>query len=429
MNKTLVLLTTLIALIMQPLASTRATASQHSGIVQIYSGPSANFTCALLADDYLSCWGTNNWSGPPDYTFQYLSNTKQRSIYKIAIGYGFACALRTDSTVSCWGANDQGQLGDGSTVPYRSAPVPVRYDALNPVADAVDLTVGAAHACLIRSGGTVWCWGSNSADQLGHFGIPTTTFYVNPVEVVINDPLHGNPILGNVQSISAGGNTTCVLFEPDLTGSTGACWGDNSFGQFGHGTISSNEASPLTIYASGTTPLHMQPYSLQVGNFHTCALIPNSTTGCWGNNNEGATATKISGAYPWPASVYVGPKLLSTVTTLAIGGNSTCALLNDNSAACWGANAEGQVGNYKLYGADAFSPYTTIYSDGSSLENITTLVAGAEHACALLSDHTVACWGSNGRNQIGQGMAIPNSAIPTRVPVDAPIFTDNFEED
>jgi len=42
------------------------------------------------------------------------------------------------------------------------------------------IAVGTNHACEIRSGGAVWCWGSNAGGQLGD---GTTTSAVMPVAV------------------------------------------------------------------------------------------------------------------------------------------------------------------------------------------------------------------------------------------------------
>ena len=51
-------------------------------------------------------------------------------------------------------------LGDGTGL-YSSAPVQVIG-----LTDAVSLSVGYRHSCVVRSGGTVACWGSNAGGQL-----------------------------------------------------------------------------------------------------------------------------------------------------------------------------------------------------------------------------------------------------------------------
>src|SRR5580698_4374373 len=38
---------------------------------------------------------------------------------ELALGNSFSCALVSDGTVRCWGANHEGQLGDGTRLPRR----------------------------------------------------------------------------------------------------------------------------------------------------------------------------------------------------------------------------------------------------------------------------------------------------------------------
>ena len=43
----------------------------------------------------------------------------------IDAGWMNTCALRAEGTVYCWGINTAGQMGDGATADYRRQPVPV----------------------------------------------------------------------------------------------------------------------------------------------------------------------------------------------------------------------------------------------------------------------------------------------------------------
>ena len=49
------------------------------------------------------------------------------------------------------------------------------------LSDAVDVAVGLDHACAVRAGGKVVCWGSNEQDQLGQ---PDRSFSITPVQVI-----------------------------------------------------------------------------------------------------------------------------------------------------------------------------------------------------------------------------------------------------
>ena len=100
------------------------------------------------------CWG-NGMTTP--YTLSGMSDATA-----MAAGADHACALRSGGAVSCWGSNDEGQLGNGSYVPA-SRPEPVfRLSA------GVAVSAGLYFACAVRSSGTVYCWGAGGSGQLGN---------------------------------------------------------------------------------------------------------------------------------------------------------------------------------------------------------------------------------------------------------------------
>ncbi len=68
----------------------------------------------------------------------------------------FSCALISDGTVKCWGQNGDGQVGTGDGIVYHREPITV-YGIDN----AVSVAVGASHACTALSNGSVKCWGSS----------------------------------------------------------------------------------------------------------------------------------------------------------------------------------------------------------------------------------------------------------------------------
>jgi alpha-tubulin suppressor-like RCC1 family protein len=67
-----------------------------------------------------------------------------------------------DGTLWCWGSNSSGQLGD-NTVNLRSTPVAVVTSGQT----WAMVAAGVTHACALATGGSLWCWGDNSAGQLG----------------------------------------------------------------------------------------------------------------------------------------------------------------------------------------------------------------------------------------------------------------------
>jgi len=113
----------------------------------------------------------------------------------IAAGGGTTCALKSNGTVWCWGANRVGQLGNGTTSEMETTPVPVT--ALG--STVAEIAISHTHGCARKRDGSMWCWGTNFAGQLGD---GTTHDRPTPVAVAA---------LGNdVTQIACGANHTCA---------------------------------------------------------------------------------------------------------------------------------------------------------------------------------------------------------------------------
>src|SRR5438876_262301 len=86
----------------------------------------------------------------------------------VSAGGQYTCVLLRDGTVQCWGRNVDGQLGDGTTANPSTGPpgssVPV---AVSGIRSADAITAGAYHTCALLADGTVQCWGRNHQGQLG----------------------------------------------------------------------------------------------------------------------------------------------------------------------------------------------------------------------------------------------------------------------
>jgi len=103
---------------------------------------------------------------------------------------------------------------------------------------------------------------------------------------------------------------------------------------------------------------------------------------------------------------------------LASGGLTTCVLKTGGKVYCWGDNSYAQLGNgfgnYQIgkgignFWSDTAYP---VLLDSSLMEGDITPLSGAiaitvgnQHACALLYDGRVMCWGSNAHGQLGDGL-------------------------
>src|SRR5262249_21532593 len=134
----------------------------------------------------------------------------------VAAGGQNSCALTAGGGVWCWGQNYSGQLGDGLMVHSSCGGVSdcsQAPGAVSGLASGVAATsVGAGHACALRIGGGVKCWGDNTYGALGD---GTTTNRWAPVDV--------SGLTSGVAAIAAGGSHTC-----GVTKNGGLlCWGEN----------------------------------------------------------------------------------------------------------------------------------------------------------------------------------------------------------
>lgn len=97
-----------------------------------------------------------------------------------------------------------------------------------------------------------------------------------------------------------------------------------------------------------------------------------------------------------------------TATAISAGDGYTCALLTDATAMCWGTNGDGVFGN----GATSNTPTDVPARVG--VVGIKGIEAGNRYACALTTQGGVKCWGNNIFGQLGTG-SVQVSATPVDV--------------
>lgn len=201
-------------------------------------------TCALRYNALVRCWGDNDFGQIGDN-----SNTDRLTSVQVSglgdatavvLGAEHSCALRAGGGVACWGANDQGQLGDGTLDAHR---VPGAVGGLSGVHA---LTAGADTTCAFGLRGELtaprlMCWGSGDGGKLG---VPNLADATAPRDILfwpsgvfgVFTPLSPFPISDALQ-VAVGDIHACAL----RSGGVPACWGNNSLGQIGVGSVSGFE--------------------------------------------------------------------------------------------------------------------------------------------------------------------------------------------
>jgi alpha-tubulin suppressor-like RCC1 family protein len=304
-------------------------------------------TCVILDDKSVKCWGDND-SGQLGYDDTARRGNKRgdmaalmpvnlgvgRSAKAIATGNQHTCAILDDNNVKCWGSNNSGQLGYDSTTYWgdtAGSMATLETVNLGTGRSAKAIAVGNTHTCVILDNNSVKCWGANSVGQLGYGDTTDRGDTVGSMTEL------GAVNLGSGRSalsITTGDEHTCVILDDNSV----KCWGANSFGQLGYGDTTDRGDTAGGMAALGAVNLGSgrSAQSIVAGPLQTCAILDNNTVKCWGRNTDAQLGydDKINrgdttGSVAATGAVNLG--VGRTAKGIAIGSNHTCAMLDDNS--------------------------------------------------------------------------------------------------
>ena len=235
---------------------------------------------------------------------------------QISAGSNHSLAIRTTGTAWSWGDNSSGSLGDGTTT-NQSSPVSV----VGGFTDWCQISAGDTHSLAIRTNGSAWAWGSNSAGRLGD---GTTTDQSSPVSVVGG--------FADWCQVSAGGSHSLAV---RTTGSAWA-WGANGAGRLGDGTTT-NRSSPVSVVGGFTDWCQVS-----AGDVHSLALRTNGTAWAWGSNGQGRLGDGTTIDQSSPVSVVGG---FTDWCQVSAGSQHSLAVRTTGTAWAWGVNGAGQLGD------------------------------------------------------------------------------------
>ena len=349
--------------------------------------------------------------------------TPLSGVISVSAGIDFSCAVRTDGAVFCWGLNDAGQLGTPTPTASnggRYTTNPVKVTAMS---GATMVASGWGHTCVIRSDGSAWCWGINFAGQLGN---GTRVDSLVPVKVIGVPPL---------KSIVAGDTAACAISFDDRLW----CWGDfyELNGGFLTGVATDQLGVPVNIRSLSNVR------SVALGYENACAVLYSGQAYCWGGSGDGQIGDGKQSDYPKTPQLVSS---LANVESIAVGYGGVCAARTDGQLFCWGSHPDvgngdsGSVANVPMlidvghslsalfwkagicglnesggafcWGATdnrlgAGNPFPYVYKAGTVTPLIggpaSAFAMGRNHACALMLDTTVKCWG--GAYGLGAGIA------------------------
>lgn len=335
-------------------------------------------------------------------------------VIDVATRYYHACALRANGHVKCWGANGQAQLGTGA-IGVHLGDQPNEMGGYLPEVDlgwghtVLSVAAGYDYSCAILENQHVKCWGASPYGQLGQGDVETRGDVAGEMGDYLPEVNLGTDAI--VLQLSTGYSHTCAV----LGDGSVKCWGYNSSGQLGLGDAdhrgdAANEMGdylPTVDLGTERTAQHVA-----VGELHSCALLDNGDVKCWGYgsygisgagdaNNRGDVAGQMGDAL-LPIDFGLG----RTATKLWSGLYHACALLDDESVKCWGSNTYGELGlgdnESRGDSANEMGSYLPTLDFGSE-EQVWSMGLGYADSCAMSKSGDVKCWGYNYFGELGLG--------------------------
>jgi alpha-tubulin suppressor-like RCC1 family protein len=128
-----------------------------------------------------------------------------------------------------------------------------------------------------------------------------------------------------------------------------------------------------------------------------CEIMWNDIVKCWGDNTVGQLGNGMSYEGRGDSLDEIGDNMLTVslannkkIKFIASPTMVSCAILEDNLVYCWLQNSEGLLG----IGDSSFNaPWETTMQHVDLGGYVKQLSLGASHACAILFDDQMKCWG------------------------------------
>ncbi len=172
----------------------------------------------------ITCWGNTEqfqlaratvppvvFGGPATTVFRKTDIAMPNDPVHLGVGYNHTCIIDSLGQPFCWGDNSSQQSNPTSMGEIVAEATQVAGVGKN----AMALSLGKSHTCIIAINTQVYCWGSGSLGQIGQG--PNTNIPGNPVVESRGKPLTG------VDRIESGQDHTCA----HVPGTGVYCWGLN----------------------------------------------------------------------------------------------------------------------------------------------------------------------------------------------------------
>lgn len=385
--------------------------------------PASRFTLALASDGTLYTWGSNDMgqlgngstTTRPELTRVDMNGALAGKKVVQITAYGAHAAVLTDEgRVYTWGKNAYGALGNNSTEPYSSVPVPVDTSGVLAGKEIVQIDTSGDHMVALDKDGRVYTWGYDSHGQIGTGSPSSPWIFRVPVRVTALDALTAS---SPVVMVSAGGSHTVAVTADNKVYS----WGMNSFGQLGTGSTSSAETAP--VQAVQSYALTGQRITTVEATGFATFVVAGGSAFAWGNNDRGGLGISgpVSSAVTVPTAVDTSGALRGkTLVRVESHYDASIAVDSDGVAYSWGTDSGvfGRLG-IGIIDLEVHPPAEIDRSDVLAGKPVSSIGMGGAHGVALDSAGQAYIWGY--KNMLGGGRAT-DSLVPLRLPTHRVVF-------
>lgn len=359
-----------------------------SGVSDI--GFSESFGCAIKSGSLYCVDGLSSYSRVISDGYGYRSantifrelpyaGTQNLKLHIFVSGWNSGCVEDTSHSFRCFEGT---WYGSGWFMSQRDSFTPLEFKAL-PHVDVKKLKIGQYNGCALDQEKSLWCWGMGTFPTSGDFRSSAHPTLVKELEGKIVD----------FEMAGYSDNVCAVTDNGDVY-----CWGDNSIGQLGDGTLVTSSSPVKVVGIANATKV------IPLGD-SACALLSNKTVQCWGSNMYGSLGDG-SGVDSLSPVVAQG---LGAVEDLVGYGSAICALTTPGAVYCWGMNWTGQIGNGDS-GNDALAPVQVVGLGSGVVEIIRTSRASF---CVRMNNGDIKCWGDE--ESIGDGTGVSKDTPITAI--------------
>ena len=356
---------------------------------------------------------------PPNYGWPAAtSSTTYMSWISVAATSTNTYAIRSDGTLWAVGDNSYGAVGDTTTI-NRTSPTQVagswtqvvcasnHYTATGSVSPISLPSNGRTAVLAIKTGGTLWAWGSDTAASqlsVGRLGI------IVGGTVRRSSPTQIGALATWTKIAISGGNAAGIQSNGTLW-----TWGSGAGGALGNSSTI-NRSSPVQV--SGTTWQNITCGGINPPNCFMAATRTDGSLWTWGsqgpNSNQLGDNTTVNKSSP----VAVGnPNGINySNATLAAGNGFAYALLPSGDLYAWGYGQQwGNLGGAIISGTQYWkvnfvSP--TLHSGSWSKIGLGADVS--DRMYGIKTNGTLWAWGRNDQGQLGTSDSVSRSS-PTQI--------------